>query len=311
MLSHKNIMYLMFYGYKPTPFYDIWSEDWFNTQLPSDDRPPGDCYAEGLEPLKAYLRGETTASDAAKAFILPFEATDSHDQADVLPNIFGLLEDALMQLPSEHTDHLLELLVAIEDLPGYHMIDYQRVCPLQNTVPLWKGLGSFGNMWSDGSQATGVLGWEINDIPEGPMRDGLRKEHVKRAWIEAKMVMKGVGEIPMGWGYETIVNALERERAVLDCEVPAAAEWFVICHKLMLEDVEKGEKPYALKGQTISWERILSWQKRLETLQAQFGIVEQAATKALATLRSVQPPKECDTRSPERPMSDHPSSIQS
>jgi hypothetical protein len=60
-------------------------------------------------------------------------------------------------------------------------------------------------------------------------RNALRKEHVSKAEIEARLVIAGLGGFPLEWGYDVVARALDSSNAELDFDIPAAAEWLVIC----------------------------------------------------------------------------------
>jgi hypothetical protein len=92
--------------------------------------------------------------------------------------------------------------------------------------------------------------------------------------------MAGLAGIPIDWGYEVIDDALGRD-ALLDFEVPAAAEWFAICGQRFRQGAEEGEKTYTLKHEGMSLKQWSLWEARLRELQAQSGVVQQAAMKAL------------------------------
>ena len=132
---------------------------------------------------------------------------------------------------------------------------------------------------------------------EGAKRDELRNQHVKRAEVEARLVMAGLADIPIDWGYEVVADALESIDALLDFEIPAAAKWLEVCGERFKRGAEEGEKSWGLKRHTklpgfssprlrdaitkqaMSLERWQFWKERLKNLQGEPGVVQDAALK--------------------------------
>ncbi|KAF2876873.1 hypothetical protein BDV95DRAFT_132446 [Massariosphaeria phaeospora] len=285
------------------------SDDWFQHQLTpyGDGNVEDGCHPEEAQALKDYLRQDTPASEAAWAITHPIVTSD--DPGDDLPRLWGFLQDALVQLPTENIEPLLALLQAIENLPEPNFAGLDR----RNRPGdrLWKGLGSFGHMWAD-HYMNGTWRDHVSTVG-GAERVALREEHVRKAHVEARMVKGGIGGIPIDWGYETVVDVLEWTNlllpTVLDFEVPAAAEWLVICGQRFRQGAEKGEDSYAFKphittrdevayrhvwgvesDQVMSWERMSLWEERLRGLQTEPGVVQEAATKALGAMRQGDAP---------------------
>jgi hypothetical protein len=278
------------------------SDDWFASRLAPDGDVEDGCHPEEAHAMKDYLRQRTTTVEAARAITRPIVTTDTPKKD--LPRLWGFLEDALVQLPTEYIEPLMALIQAIESLPepDFSAVE-ERHRPYDK---LWSGLGGFGHMWSDTYQSGN---WKNNaEMAKGPQRDEMRDKHVRMAEIEARMVTARLGGIPIDWGYETVVNALESSNALLDFEVSAAAQWIVICGKRFRQGAEKGEKSWALKprstkssdaplqdprrvplDQVMSLERWSLWEERLRELQAEPGAVGDAATKALRAMRERNP----------------------
>lgn len=246
------------------------SDDWFSSKL----APEQENHPEEVGVLKNYLRQKTTATEAAGNITRPVVTSETPE--DDLSRLQVLLLDALVDLP-DHTEPLLALLQAIEVLPEP---DFTAVAPnKQPQEKLWRGLPYFANRWYDIGYRSGS--WKMDaEKTSGSEHDTLRDEHVRRAEVEARLVMAGLAGIPIGWGYEVIEDALGGD-ALLDFEVPAAAEWFAVCGKRFRQGAGKGERTYALKDEGMSLERWALWEARLRELQAQSGVVRRAATKAL------------------------------
>jgi hypothetical protein len=276
------------------------SDDWFSFKLAPDGSTEDGCHPEEAEAMKNYLHHRTTASEAARAITRPIVAADN--PREDLARLWAFLEDCLVELPVEHTEALVELLKAIEDLPEPHFtaVDEEGRRPYEK---LWKGLCGFGHMWSDSYQAGN---WKTAAAAaKGPERDALRDEHIRKAEMEARLVTAGIGGIPIDWGYETVTDALERRDALLDFEVPAATRWIVICGQRFRQGAENGEESWALDpGRTkpsmvlqsdfgrppadgaMSLERWSWWERRLKELQEKHsGVVQDAATTALDAMR--------------------------
>jgi len=252
------------------------SDDWFSSKL----APEQENHPEEVEAIKNYLLQKTIATEAAQTITRPV-VTSEVPRKD-LARLQVLLLDALVQLP-DHTKLLLALLQAIENLPEP---EFMAVQPAERPrEKLWKGLPYFANRWYDISYRSGSWKTDAKEA-SGPERDALRDEHVRKAKVEAELVMAGLAGIPIGWGYEVIDDALGRD-PLLDFEVPAAAEWFIVCGQRFRQGAEEGEKTYALKNEGMSLKQWSLWEARLRELQAQSGVVQRAATKALHAIYEI------------------------
>ncbi|KAH6851587.1 hypothetical protein BKA58DRAFT_370966 [Alternaria rosae] len=231
------------------------SDNWFTSKLD----PEMENHPEEVLALKDYLRRKTTATEAAQTITRP--VITSNSPKDDLACLQGLLHDALLELPA-YTEQLLSLLQVIENLPEPN---FTAVEPSQRPgEKLWKGLPHFANLWYEIGYRSGS--WKMDaEKTSGTERDALRNEHVRRAEVEARLIMANLASIPIGWGYEVIEDALGKD-ALLDFEVPAAAEWLWVCGKRFRRGAVEGEKSY---------------------LQTQSDVVQQAATKALTAIHEV------------------------
>ncbi|EDU50660.1 predicted protein [Pyrenophora tritici-repentis Pt-1C-BFP] len=215
------------------------SDDWFSSKLiPEQENHPEE---------------KTTATEAAEAITRPVVNLD--DPRGDICQLYGLLMDALLDLRHQ-TEPLLALLQAIEDLPQPEFTAAQPSKQPQDK--LWKGLSDFGHIWYDVYYRSGS--WKSDaEKTSGSKRDALRDEHARTAEFEARLFMAGLAHIPIGWGYEAIEKALGKD-ALLDFEIPAVAEWLVVCGQRFLQGAKEDEKTYAA---------------------GQSGGVQRAATKAL------------------------------
>ncbi|KAH8727794.1 hypothetical protein GQ44DRAFT_702992 [Phaeosphaeriaceae sp. PMI808] len=266
------------------------SDEWFAYRLAPDGDIEDGCHPEEAQAMKDYVHQKTTAIEAAHAITHPTRLSDN--PADDLARLWGFLMDALIELPSDHVGRLIELMQAIENLPepDFSAIDDMN----QPGEKLWKGLSGFGHMWSDTYQSGN---WrDIAKVAEGSERDSLRDKHVRMAEVEARLVTADIGGIPIDWGYEVVADALESDDALRDFEVPAAAQWFIICGQRFRQGAEDNDNSWALKPRnvksgdatpsdgTMSLERWSTWEKRLKELQKEPGVVQDAATKALSAM---------------------------
>ncbi|KAI1509079.1 DUF3632 containing protein [Pyrenophora tritici-repentis] len=204
--------------------------------------------------------------------------------------------DALVELPSEHTQPLIELIQAIESLPEPDFTALEDSKRPSET--LWKRLPGFAHLWSDSYQS-GSWKKNVKDTDDQE-RDKLRNEHVRKAEIEARLFNADLAGIPIDWGYEAVADALESRTALLDFEVLAATEWLVICGHRFRQCAEKSEKSWALKprstpsyqdptkapsDQVMSVERWSLWDQRLQELETESGMIQAAAKRARAAMR--------------------------
>lgn len=264
---------------------------WVEEKLAPDGRLEDGCHPAEAQALQDYILGTATVEQAAYAITRPV-ATSAEPGAH-LHRLWGLLTDALVEWPTaeETTSAVIQLMAAIEHLPDEsHLSDQARVS--LHHGPLWKGLPGFGHQWSDEHKRGDWRGQQQIILTED--RPSLRAKLVKIARIEAQMVTASVGGIPLDWGYECISQAVERSDAVLDLEIPMAAEWFRVAGRLIYEGAVRGERSWALETMQDLWtgtkEMSLArwefWEGRLRTLaeRDETGDVQDAAEEALRAM---------------------------
>ncbi|KAJ4302704.1 hypothetical protein N0V90_001594 [Kalmusia sp. IMI 367209] len=276
------------------------SEGWFSEKIAPDGDVEDGCHPHEAEALKEYLRQKTTVNEAARAITQPIANADN--PREDLPRLWAFIGDALLELPSEHTDSLIALLQAIENLPepDFTTIEEKK----RPGEKLWKGLPGFGHLWSDSYQSGS---WRKNaKTTNGPEREALRSTHVRKAESEARLVAAGLAGIPIDWGYEVIADALESTNALLDFEVPAAAQWLILCGSAFRQGAQQNRKSWALKphitsssnapsrylwrapsDEVMNLERWAFWEERLRELQAEEGSVGDAAKMAYEAIHKV------------------------
>ncbi|KAL8963654.1 MAG: hypothetical protein Q9193_000098, partial [Seirophora villosa] len=248
----------------------------------------GGCHPGEARALEAYCRGTTEASEAARAIVRPTE--QSEDPAAHLCSLWNLLINALVQLPATQIPSLLLLLVSIQRLPrpGWKG---REVTPHGH---LWDGLPGFGHMWADKHKQGHWRDSLAAAVREGASRTELRATHVRKARVEACLMKAKIGRLPLDWGYECIADALERQGAVVDFEIPAAAEWLKVAGDQLYAGARTGCTSQALErrrdfGQenpVMTVERWLFWKQRLEELEEQVQ-VELGAIKSAGQVMNI------------------------
>lgn len=276
------------------------SDDWFSSKLAPDGAVEDGCHPQEAQAMKDYLHRKTTAAKAAHAITRPVVSADN--PREDLARLWAFLMDCLVELPAKHTESLIELLKEIDNLPEpeFTALDESK----RPSGKLWRGLPGFGHLWADSYQSGS---WrKAAATASGAARGALRDEHFRKAEIEARLVKAGVGGIPIDWGYEVVADALESSNALLDFEVPAAAEWLVICGQRFRNGAEDGEESWGLKphvtassttpsrdlwkapsDQAMSLDRWSSWEGRLRVLQGEQEVVKAVATTALDAMGKV------------------------
>ncbi|KAI1764642.1 hypothetical protein GGR53DRAFT_493156 [Hypoxylon sp. FL1150] len=243
------------------------SDTWFSDKLTPDGDAEDGCHPAEAEALKKYLRQEIGAEEAAQAITQPI-ANSSNPGAD-LPRLWDLLIDALIELPSDKIESLITLVGAIENLPEPDFADVEESKQLAHGK-LWRGLPGLGHLYADIHQSAD---WRETALKaDDTERTRLREYHVRKAEVEARLAVAGLAGIPMDWGYETVADALERSDALLDFQVPAAAQWLRIAGARFVEGATRGEESWALDRQRNLWEggkamtvqRYSFWRDRLE-----------------------------------------------
>lgn len=243
------------------------NDAWFDQHTaPMDGEEETGAHPYQAAALRAYLKGDYNASQTAVAMTKPHD--DSWEKkTDLRDRVFGIMEDALVELPESHTPALVSLLKEISQLPDEEAGD-----------AVWQGLRGFGHSWSDTWKQSH---WREALATRDPATRAKRREaHVHRAFVEASCAMAAPGPnaedglLPLSWGYECISEALECRDAVWDFEVPAAAVWIKVGEERLREGAKKGEKCWALEREGRLWvpgpmsmDRWNFWLTRLEEIE--------------------------------------------
>ena len=259
---------------------------WFSEKIA-----PGGSTEDGSDPAEAqalqdYLDDKLDASAAAAAITRPVE--DARDPGADLPRLWGLLCDALTELPPPAIPALIQLLAAIQHLPAAAPGDK----PTPPHGPLWGGLPGFGHHWADAHKRDD---WRSALARESRERDRaeLRAQHVRGAEVEARMVVARVAGIPLDWGLDCVCDALERETPVLDFEVPAAAAWVGVAGGLVRGAAVDGMHSWALGRRRDLWpagddrmnlQRYRFWERRFGELAERSRVTRDVAERAVVAM---------------------------
>lgn len=266
------------------------SDAWFNEKIVPDGVAEDGCHPDEAQALKDYCHKRTNANEAAQAITQPIEG--SKDPGANLWRLWSLLIDALVEPPPTQTPALIQLLAAIQQLPEPDLTGRLT----ENTPAdghLWRNLPGFGHMWADVHKRDN---WRETLAASDPaLRAQLRTLHVKKAGIEARLAVADVGGIPLDWGYECIADALERHDAVLDFEIPAAAEWIAIAGKRLHAGAVAGEESWALErrrdcgmeGRAMRLQRWAGWERRLEEVAERGEDMRGVAEGAVGVMRGL------------------------
>ena len=276
-------------------FNSTMSTSWFLKQVAPDGMPEDGCHPDEAKALEDYCQQKTSPQEAAKAITRRIENED--DPGNNLYSLWGLLISALVELPSSQTPALIQLLAAIQELPEPDLTGKQtRNTPPENGY-MWRTLPEFVNDWADEHNRDD---WRLvlaaQRRSEEP--DKLRALHVKRANVEAQLVVAQVSTIPVDFGLNCICDALEQSDVVVDFEVPAAAEWMAIAGKQIHAAAVDGNESWALwrtrdlwpgREKVMSRERLMFWETQLRKLldQPHDEATRVAARRALQDMQAL------------------------
>ncbi|KAL8938351.1 MAG: hypothetical protein Q9211_003251 [Gyalolechia sp. 1 TL-2023] len=267
------------------------SEAWFKEHIAPDGVEEDGCHPDEAKALEDYYHHETEASAAAKAITRPIDRSDNPGAH--LYRLWNLLIDALVQFPESHVPALIQLLDAIQKLPEPDLTGRRTLeTPIEGC--LWRGLPGFGHMWADEHK---LDDWRRTLAAEkSASRAALRSRHVRKAEIEARLVVAEIGGIPLHWGYDCIADALERRDAVLDFEVPAATRWIAIAGDRLYTGAVNRIESWALERRrdwgkeaaVMSLDRWLFWEERMGELQEQTKEVGRATETADRVMKQIR-----------------------
>lgn len=244
--------------------------------------------------LGRYLHGLSSVGDTILAMTsLAPEASDT--PSGLRDRVFGIIEDALFELPQVYTPALVDLLRSFDIVPGAD----------ETGNPIWNGIKSFGHSWSDSWRQSH---WrEALKTRDPRTRDTRRAAHVHHAFVEATCATAGTGinsqapdsaeggVLPLSWGYDCLSDALEQQESVIwDFEVPAAAIWIRVAGRRIVEGATSNETSWALEREGRLWppgpmsiNRWQFWLNRLDGAKTFGGETRRAVEDALACAKDM------------------------
>jgi hypothetical protein len=258
-------------------------DKWFDEKVAPDDEQDEGCHPDEVKALKDYYYKKTTAKEAARAIIQPVE--NSKEPIEDLPRLWGLLIDALLEMPRTEIPAVLQLLDAIQQCPEPDLTRWPTKPWGDNLV--WRQLYHFGHDWSDFVRRSDSC--RVSPDCDPVDRADKQALHIRGAEIAARLIMSDVGGLPLDWGYDCCADALESSQALLDFDVPAAAGWIVIAGERMRKAAAEGyESIHLERSRDLGWnskvmslERWSFWEKRMrEMMTSQDSPVTRDAAKA-------------------------------
>ena len=270
------------------------SDAWFDCQVAPDGDPEDGCHPQEAAALKDYVQSTTiTAEATARIITLPVTEEPETDRkgqsSDNLCRLWGLIINGLIDLP-EHRRKIIRLLQAIQNLPTATKKEGEG----QHGPIRWANLPNFGHLWAD-LKVSNNWRSEIRNWPS-KQYEGVRKDFIEQAKIEAQLVVAGIGGLPISWGLRCICDAFEGREAVLDFEVPAAEEWLVLAGDLIFKnsdcDVseELSERDLWKQEGEERKQRWNFWKRRLHLMAESEELavrIKEAAKKALEAMESI------------------------
>jgi len=105
------------------------TDAWFENATSPDGVREDGCHPREAHGLEDYLRGHTTAEQAANDIATPTE--ESADPGDHLPNLWGLFHHALLELPDTQPK-VIALLQVLQKRPAVDLSEKKRTGALQD-----------------------------------------------------------------------------------------------------------------------------------------------------------------------------------
>ncbi|KAH0365348.1 hypothetical protein KCU65_g6109, partial [Aureobasidium melanogenum] len=277
------------------------SQAWYDNAIAPDGDPEDGCRLEEAQTLRLYLDDKIDVTEAACLITEPTES--SEDAGDDLPNLWGLLQDALIELPNSQ-QKVVCLISNIRDLPKFDLDSRgkKRSGPLQSPLSsLWHDLPSFANQWYDGNWWYHQNEWRQK--PHLYSSPDKIVEIANLARAEALFAHTDIlGERVKYEGLSRLCDTLEDSKAVIEIEIHAVKEWLSHTRDLLYDisqtphmhnrllsnsdirdQIAKKEMHVDVKNKRDLWqgpggsslERWNFWKKRLKDLQADDALSEE------------------------------------
>ena len=279
------------------------SDAWFKAQIAPDGVAEDGCHPDEAQALQSYLNNKITTQEAARAITQPILSSGNFGAN--LHRLWNLLQDALVELSETHISPLVNLLQAIQDLPDPVLASKPSETTPSKDDFTWKGLPKFGHLWADvhkqdnwrNDLSTTLSSSSSSTVGDrSKKRQELRATHIRKANIEARLVVANIGCIPLDWGYDTIADALELDTAVIDFEIPAAREWIGVAGEELYQGAKEERETWALSRKRdmgredgkMSLNRWEFWEERMGEFQKRSGIVEATSEKAGKRMRELK-----------------------
>ncbi|KAK6000681.1 hypothetical protein QM012_003406 [Aureobasidium pullulans] len=201
---------------------------WIQSQVAENENAllAGDgCHHEEAKALDDYLSGLLNTQEAADKITSP--VLREENPSSQLYRLWGLLADALVELPNDR-EKLLDLLAAIQSLPSTTFID-------------WFQLKDFWSMWADCHRLHlhGKAPWESGSWT--PTRKTELCNHYQAiGTAEASMSVRGIGGIPVDWGYE-VLNLVCSRRPGLEVLIFEVYAWLQVAGARLSNDLSPEE----------------------------------------------------------------------
>lgn len=101
------------------------SDSWFANAVAPDGVKEDGCDPQEAQALKQLLRSQISIESAAEQNTNKIE--NSHEPGELLPNLWGLLHDALIEIPDSQAK-IIALLQAIRNRPDVNPSSSDRWC---------------------------------------------------------------------------------------------------------------------------------------------------------------------------------------
>jgi hypothetical protein len=205
------------------------SSAWYDEAIAPDGNLGDGCRPEEAQALRLYLDNKIEVQKAARLITLPTES--SQDPGADLPNLWGVLQDALIELPDSQPE-IVHLLQSMRELPTLDLgsLGKDRSGPLKNpSSSLWHDLPSFANQWYDTNWWYYQNQWRDN--PKLFESTTKVDQIVNLARSEALLAQTDIlGERVRYEGLSRLCDTLEDSKAVLEVEIYAVREWLLNAH---------------------------------------------------------------------------------
>ncbi|KAI4739650.1 hypothetical protein E4T50_09902 [Aureobasidium sp. EXF-12298] len=252
------------------------SQAWYDNAIAPDGDPEDGCRPGEAQALRLYLDDKINVVEATRLMTEPTES--SEDPGDDLPNFWGLLQDALIELPNSQ-QKVVRLISKIRDLPNFDLDshDKKRSGPLEDrSSSLWHDLPSFANQWYDGNWWYYQNEWRQK--PQLYSSPDKIVEITNLARAEALFAHTDILDDRVKYeGLSRLCDTLEDSKAVIEIEIHATPHMHnrLLSNSDIRDKIAKHEMHVSVKDERDLWqgsggsslERWNFWKQRLRELQ--------------------------------------------